>query len=187
MVLQPFDYEKVVDNLSGSVAISAPVQAGSFADGLIDPELVAKSYKIDIDSSSEGPKTGRIESIKFYNWLIHGFELAGGGPKNRIETIFKVPEERRARPREEIATYYFTNLVPRYRDLKYDEAVNNQLYNHIYDQSTTLVMEEKDSPPYAFILERGDKPGEKVLQTFLSLWVDCQHRLKKPDGISSGS
>ncbi len=164
---QPFDYEKVVDNLSGSVAISAPIQAGSFTDGLIDPELAAKSYKTGYyDSSSEGPKTGRIESIKFYNRLIHGFELAGGGPKNRIETIFKVPEERRrGREKEQLATYYFTNLVPRYRDLKYDEAVNNQLYNHIYDQSTvSLVMDEKDSPPYAFILERGeyDKPGEKV-------------------------
>ena len=164
---QPLDYEKVIDNLSGSVAISAPIQAGSFAAGLIDPELAAKSYKTGYyDQSAEGLKTGHIESIKFYDRLVHGFELAGGGSKGRIETIFKVPEERRrGREKDQLSTYYFTNFVQQYRELKYEEAKNNQLYNHIYDQSTvSLVMKEKDSPPYAHILERGeyDKPGKKV-------------------------
>lgn len=164
---QPFDYETIVDNLSGRVAVSAALQAGLFADGLIDPELAAKSYKTGYyDKSAEGPKTGHIESIKFYDRLIHGFELAGGGSKARIETIFKVPDERRrGREKDQLETYYFTNFVPEYRELKYEEATNNQLYNHIYDQSTvSLVMSEKDAPPHAFILERGeyDKPGEKV-------------------------
>ena len=164
---QPLDYEKVIDNLSGSVAISAPIQAGSFAAGLIDPELAAKSYKTGYyDQSAEGLKTGHIESIKFYDRLVHGFELAGGGAKGRIETIFKVPEERRrGREKDQLSTYYFTNFVRQYRELKYEEAISDQLYNHIYDQSTvSLVMKEKDSPPYAHILERGeyDKPGEKV-------------------------
>ena len=181
---QPFDYEKVVDNLSGSVAVSAPIQAGLFADGLIDPELAAKSYKTGYyDKSAEGPKTGHIEIIKFYDRLIHGFELAGGGAKSRIETIFKVPEERRrGREKDQLATYYFTNSVQRYRDLKYDEAEINQLYNHIYDQSTvSLVMDEKDSLPYAFILERGSTTnrGKRFSQTFLSLWAVCQHQLQK--------
>ena len=164
---QPFDYEKVIDNLSGSVAVSTPLQAGWFADGLIDPELAAKSYKSGYyDKSADGPKTGHIESIAFYDRLIHDFELAGGGSKSRIETIFKVPEERRrGREMDQLETYYYTNFVPRYRELKYGEAEINQLYNHIYDQSNvSLVMNEKDSPPHAFILERGeyDKPGEKV-------------------------
>ncbi|MEC7907526.1 MAG: PSD1 and planctomycete cytochrome C domain-containing protein [Verrucomicrobiota bacterium] len=164
---QPFDYEKVVDNLSGSVAVTTPLQAGLFADGLIDPALAAKSYKTGYyDKSAEGPKTGHIESIKVYDRLIHGFELAGGGSKSRIETIFKVPEERRRRrEKDQLSAYYYTNFVPQYRILKFEEAENNRLYNHIYDQSTvSLVMNEKDSPPHAFILERGeyDKPGEKV-------------------------
>ncbi|MCH2614042.1 MAG: hypothetical protein MKZ70_05035, partial [Opitutales bacterium] len=72
--------------------------------------------------------------------------------------------------------------VPRYRDLKYDEAVNNQLYNHIYDQSTvSLVMEEKTHLPtrLSSSVANTTSRGKRFLQTFLSLWVDCQHRLQE--------
>ena len=164
---QPYDYDKVIDNLSGSVAVSTPLRAGFFDDGLIDPALASKSYKTGYyDQSAEGPKTGHLENIKFYDRLIHGFEISGGGAKSRIETIFKVPEERRrGREKESLETYFYTNFVPEYRELKYKEAENNRLYNHIYDQATvSLVMNEKDTPPSARILERGeyDKPKEVV-------------------------
>ncbi len=164
---QPFDYSKVVDNLSGSVSVDAPLKTGNFSSGLIDPELAAKNYKTGYyDKSAEGPKTGRIKSVKFYNRPIYAFESSGTATVKRIKELLGTPEERlRERDKEQIESYYYTNFVPEYREFKYKEAINEMRYNHIYDQATvSLVMEERDSLPTARILERGeyDKPGEEV-------------------------
>ncbi len=164
---QPFDYSKVVDNLSGSVSVDAPLITGHFSTGLIDPELAAKTYKSGYyDKSSEGPKTGRIKSVKFYNRPIYAFESSSTATVKRVKALLETPEERlRDRDKEQIETYFYTNFIPEYREFKYKEAINEMRYNHIYDQATvSLVMEESDSLPTAHILERGeyDKPGEEV-------------------------
>jgi hypothetical protein len=164
---QPFDYSKVIDNLTGSAAVEAPLQIGNFSTGLIDPGLAAKNYKTGYyDKSSDGPKTGRINSLKVFNRPIYPFESGSGVTVKRIKELLNTPEERhRSRDKNQIEEYYFTNFVPEYRELKLKQAINEMDYNHIYDQATvSLVMEERDSPPTARILERGeyDKPGEEV-------------------------
>lgn len=164
---QPFDYSKVIDNLSGSAAVEAPLQVGNFSSGLIDPGLAAKSYKTGYyDKSSDGPKTGSINSLKVFDRPIYPFQSGSGATVKRIKELLNTPEERhRSRDKNQIEEYYFTNFVPEYRELKHKQAINEMDYNHIYDQATvSLVMEEKDSPPTARILERGeyDKPGKEV-------------------------
>ncbi len=164
---QPFNYSKVIDNLVGSAAVEAPLQVGNFPTGLIDPGLAAKNYKTGYyDKSSDGPKTGRINSVKVFNRPIHPFESGSGVTLKRIKELLNTPEERhRSRDKSQIEEYYFTNFVPEYRELKLKQAINEMDYNHIYDQATvSLVMEERDSPPTARILERGeyDKPGKEV-------------------------
>lgn len=164
---QPFDYSKIVDNLSGSVAVNSPLQTGNFASGLIDPELAAKAYKTGYyDKNSDGPKTGKIKAVKFFSRPVYAFESSSGATLKRVKELLNTPEDRlRSRDKEQIETYYFSNFVPEYLKLKYKQAVNDMEYNHIYDQATiSLVMKERDSPPTARILERGeyDKPGESV-------------------------
>jgi len=164
---QPFDYSKVIDNLTGSAAVEAPLQVGNFSTGLIDPGLAAKNYKTGYyDKSSDGPKTGRINSLKVFNRPIYPFESGSGVTVKRIKELLNTPDERhRSRDKNQIEEYYFTNFVPEYQELKLKQAINEMDYNHIYDQATvSLVMEERDSPPTARILERGeyDKPGEEV-------------------------
>ena len=164
---QPFDYSKVIDNLSGSAAVEAPLQVGNFSSELIDPGLAAKSYKTGYyDKNSDGPKTGSINSLKVFDRPIYPFQSGSGATVKRIKELLNTPEERhRNRDKNQIEEYYFTNFVPEYRELKRKQAINEMDYNHIYDQATvSLVMEEKDSPPTARILERGeyDKPGKEV-------------------------
>ncbi len=164
---QPYNYSKVIDNLDGSVATNAPLRIGYFKEGLIDPNLAAKEFKIGYrDKSADGPKTGSINSIKFYDRNVFAFEFSGGGSEKRVKEILYIPEERhRGREVSQLETYYFINFVPEYRELRYKQAINDMLYNHIYDQATvSLVMEERDSAPTARILERGeyDKPGKEV-------------------------
>jgi len=164
---QPFDYSKVIDNLSGSAKVESPLQIGNFTTGLIDPGLAAKSYKTGYyDKTSDGPKTGSINSLKIFDRPIYPFQFGIGDTVKRIKELLNTPEERRrSRDKNQIEEYYFTNFVPEYRELKHKQAINEKGYNHIYDQATiSLVMEEKDSPPTARILERGeyDKPGKEV-------------------------
>jgi len=164
---QPYDYSKVTDKLDGPVAVDAPLRAGLFSDGLIDPNLAATEFKIGYrDKSAAGPKTGSVNWIRFFNRAVHPFEFSGGGSQNRVKELLNTPEERhRDRDKSQIESYYYTNFVPEYRRLKLQEAVNDMRYNHVYDQATvSLVMKEKDGPPTARILERGeyDKPGKEV-------------------------
>lgn len=163
---QPFNYSKVIDNLSGEVSSSARLEIGLFETGLIDESQEAKNYKTGYyDSSGDGSKSGYLTNIKFYERVVYPFELTTPTKKNLIK-ILSVPEERRRdRDNNQLEPYYFTQFVPEFREAKYKQAVNDMRFNHIYDQATvSLVMEEKDSTPSAFMLERGeyDKPGNKV-------------------------
>ncbi len=163
---QPYDYSKVIDNLSGSVATVAPLRAGSYTDGLIPGDHASSNYKTGYyDKSNDEPKTGFIKSVKFYERQIYSYELTNMTAK-RLEELLKVPSERR-RPSNEsqVEDYYYTIKVPGYLDLKEQQAINDVRYNHIYDQAiVSLVMEEKDALPSAHMLARGeyDKPGEEV-------------------------
>ena len=163
---QPYDYSKVIDQLTGSVSTDAPLVAGQYKTGFISEEQASTTYKTGFyDKSNDEPKTGYPISLKVYSRPVYGYELANMTAK-RLADILKVPEERR-RPRNEseLEAYYYTIHVPDYLTLKREEATNNIQYNHIYDQATvSLVMEEKDAPASAFMLERGeyDKPTDEV-------------------------
>lgn len=164
---QPYDYSKVIDNLTGGVSVSEPLQAGFSVNGLIAEDRIAETYKTGYyDQNGDGNKAGFLKSIKFYQRPIHPFELSAVSNLNRLPEILMVPAERRRdRDEDRLEEYYFTQLVPEYRGLKVKQAINDMRYNHIYDQATiSLVMEERDSAPSAHLLARGeyDKPGEEV-------------------------
>ncbi|MDA0346820.1 MAG: PSD1 and planctomycete cytochrome C domain-containing protein [Verrucomicrobia bacterium] len=163
---QPFDYEKVIDNLSGTVATDAPLQAGLMSTGIISKEQAVSRYNANDDvDASEDSLTGDITNIKFYNRTIYPFEL-GNMTANKLAELLSIPKERRrGGDASSLEAYYYSLHVPEYTELKLAEAINDRLYNHIYDQAiVSLVMEEKDSLPSAFMLERGeyDKPGDEV-------------------------
>lgn len=163
---QPYDYKKVIDNLTGSVVTTAPLQLGKHAGSLIPEEFAATDYKTGFyDSNADSTKAGELRNIKFYHRQVHSFEVAAISRK-RLQDILKIPDDRRrGRDSSQLESYYFTHLVPEYRALKYEEAINDLAYNHIYDQATiSLVMEENNSAPSAHILSRGeyDQPGDEV-------------------------
>lgn len=164
---QPYNYDKVVDNLNGPVKVDSPLQAGFFSSGIIDPQIAAKNYKTGLyDKGGDETKAGKIRAIKFFGRPIYDFEAVSRATEKRVKELLDIPEERhRDRDKDQIESYFYLNFVPEYRELQYAKAVNDQYYNHIYDQATvSLVMKEKDAPPAARILERGeyDKPREKV-------------------------
>ncbi len=163
---QPYDYSKVIDNLTGNIKTDAPLMAGTYPTGLIRQEQASQKYKTgSYDKSANEPKTGYLKNIKFYKRKMHSFELEAINAA-RLKTILKIPvERRRGRDASQLEAHYYNQMVPEYRKLSYEKAVNDIAYNHIYDQATiSLVMAEKNTKPSAHMLSRGeyDKPGDKV-------------------------
>jgi hypothetical protein len=163
---QPYEYSKVIDNLSGDIKVNMPLQAGFYKNSLVPKENASTAYKTGLYDTGPAESTaGFLKNIKFFKRPIYTFEISSLS-KKKLEDLLKVPEERRReRDQTQLESYYYTELVPEYRKLKYEEAINEMRHNHIYDQAiVSLVMEEKDSLPSARILARGeyDKPGDEV-------------------------
>ncbi len=163
---QPYDFRKVIDNLSGPVKTEAPLQLGLYPNGLVPEEQASTNYKTGFyDQGGDSTKAGQLKNIKFYDRQIYPFEVGIPSKKRLVEALMIPEDRRRGRDASTVESYFFENLVPEYRELKYKEAVNDIAYNHIYDQATiSLVMAEKKTAPSAHILSRGeyDKPGEEV-------------------------
>jgi hypothetical protein len=163
---QPYEYSKVIDDLTGEVRVTAGLQVGFHADGLVSADQASTNYKTGLyDKGADESTAGFLKNLKFYIRQIYPFEVSSVSAK-KLADILKVPEDRRrSRDKNQLEDYYYTELVREYRKLKYEQAVNDMRYNHIYDQAiVSLVMEEKDTQPSARILARGeyDKPGDEV-------------------------
>ncbi len=144
---QQFNYEKLVDNLTGPVTTDS--------DLLIGRDLEGHTFT-----------SGSIRTIAFFNRIIYSFESGLAGQSEAFDRALNVAEDRRSNKQWDLLrNYYFRVLDPEYREITLKQASKELEYRYIYDQATvSLVMEDKDARPFAHMLERGeyDKPGEKV-------------------------
>ena len=144
---QPFNYDKLIDNLTGTAASSSALWVGHNREG-------ANFSK------------GEVLEIAFSNHIIYPFEANLAGKKASFEKALKVAEDRRSNNQWNLLrNYFFEALDPDYRELKLRQAAKELEYQFVYDQSTvSLVMEDGGATPSAHILERGeyDKPGKLV-------------------------
>ena len=116
--------------------------------------------------SGDGAAGIAVQDLRIYHRMLQPAEvktLAGG---ETMQAILRTQPAQFNAPQQTFAlNYYLRSVDPQYGALQAKAAALKAEYDAIAARSpTTMVMQEKPTPPFAFLLKRGqyDQPGEKL-------------------------
>ena len=116
--------------------------------------------------SGEGAAGVAVQDLRIYRRVLTDGEIKALAGSETLEAMLRTPPEKLNAIQQRFAlNYYLQKVDPKYAELQNKAASLKAEYDAIADRSpTTMVMDEKPTPPFAFLLKRGqyDQKGEKL-------------------------
>jgi hypothetical protein len=137
----------VEKSLDGSIRTSAQLTLGRREDG-------------------QGVAGVAVQDLRIYHRVLRADEIKALAGSETIQAMLGTPPDQFNATQQRFAMHYYLQKVdPKYAVLQGKAAGLKAEYDAIADRSpTTMVMDERPTPPFAFLLKRGqyDQKGEKL-------------------------
>jgi hypothetical protein len=116
--------------------------------------------------SGGGAEGISVQDLRIYRRVLTADEIKALAGRDTLAAILQAPPDKFNPAQQRFALHYYLQKVdPKYAILQTKAASLKAEYDAIADRSpTTMVMDEKPTPPFAFLLKRGqyDQKGEKL-------------------------
>jgi hypothetical protein len=116
--------------------------------------------------SGEGAEGVAVQDLRIYRRVLTADEIKALAGRDTVQAILRTPPDGFNATQQRFALHYYLQKVdPKYAVLQSKAASLKAEYDAIADRSpATMVMDEKPTPPFAFLLKRGqyDQKGEKL-------------------------